>query len=254
MHNLQNMYLVRTDAPGTKDPNGPFMPTDLHAMILRLLFKEEKAKRYRARVLRFRFNGGIDRDLCILLAKSAAGWYSLNRWRARLIRQSRRKLAFMERRTKENVLDLFLSLFRSNTTDDLNMTNAPHWTQEDFEFRAHMNERSQRFPTVWLTSTDGLHHIQLMLNEGLINDWNGTQTDIDQLVSMVSIWYYGPQRFNTGALPLNPPLLPRYAVENGSIQEFVDRQHIWPTPLFAIGPGVFAGWEPGEPGEPGNGT
>lgn len=127
------------------------------------------------------------------------------------------------------------------------MTNAPHWTQEDFDFRAGMgiNERSQRCPTVWLTSTDGLHHIQLMLNEGFINDWNGTQTEIDQLIRMVSIWYYGPQRFNTGALGLENPLLPVYAVENGSIQEFVDSQHIWPIPLFEIEQRVFTGWEPG---------
>jgi len=239
------MYFVRTGAPGTKDPKGPFMPLDLHTMIERLVFKAEKARRYAARVLRFRFNGLINTNRCIQLAKSLGSWCALNRWRASLRNGSRRKLAFIARRTKEHLLALFLSLFRSNNTDDLNMTNEPHWTQEDFDFRAGMgsNERSQRCPTVWLTSTDGLHHIQLMLNEGFLNPWHGP--DIDERIRMVSIWYYGPQRFNTGALGLENPLLPVYEVENGSIQEFVDRQHIWPIPLFEIGPRVFAGWEPG---------
>jgi len=195
------MYFVRTGAPGTKDSKDLFMPKDVHEMIERLVFKAEQANRYPARVLRFLFHGYIDPDLCIKLSFAIMQWVTLNRWRGSLINRSRRKLAFIERQTKANVLALLLSLFRSNNRDNVNITNELHWTQEDFNIRAGVgtNERGQRCPTIWLMSKDGLHHIQFMLNEGFLNPWTGQHMTNNEK-SYVSIWYYGPHRFNTGGV------------------------------------------------------
>jgi len=240
MQKLQNMYFVRTGAPATEDPEGPFMPLDVHTIIERHVFQAEQARRYAARVLRFRFDGYIDPDLCIKLSLAIVAWGTLNQWRAVLINRSRRRLAFIERRTKANVLPLLLSLFRSNNTDIVNITNELHWTQEDFNIRAGVstNEIGQRCPTMWLMSKDGLHHIQFMLNVGFLNQPAGQHMTNSQK-SRVSIWYYGPQRFNTGGVDEEHLDL----VYLGGIQEYVDGEHVWPTPLQEIQPRVFENWQ-----------
>jgi len=250
MDNLQNMYLVRTGAPGTQDGEDMFMPLDVHVMIEKKVFAAAQARRYRERVLRFRFDGHIDAAQCLALAfgirkiRGSAGiLYN---------REYRRRREFYLKKTKTNLLALVNSLFQSDETDQVNITNemwqawdedlVTPWTHlessnfDDIHVHCSRDTGTNLHNGVmYLTSKDGLHHIQFKLYEYFEFGRLTLGVTHQQTDTFVSILYYGPQRFRTGITQAPG------SDESGSITEFVAANSMRRQPRSFQ---IFEGWQP----------
>jgi hypothetical protein len=167
---------------------GPFprpwdvLPFDNQLMVWRHLGEQERARRYRARVLRFKFKGFVTEDIWRQLSQGIQQYLQLSRtlkFFATL--QVRRSL-------QANLRELLTSLFGCDVADPVNVTGEV-WRQIDFHIHAVYERAGGDTPEIRATSADGLHRIRLLLLE--MPDGRPTA---------VSIRYYGPQRFNTGGM------------------------------------------------------
>ena len=186
MQNLQNMYLVRTGV------SGPDMPYDLHPIIWSHVFEAERAERYRARELRFRFNGFIAPADRQELLQGLNEWFSTETppdMRSGLQEQILQRLV-------PRLSAVFRALFQPDTEDLVNLT-AHAWTQVVFHITSLRQEiglagRDEAFSRVGhaqllACSADGLHHIRLQF----------TRLPVGGPYVSVNIQYVGPHRFRT---------------------------------------------------------
>jgi hypothetical protein len=206
MQSLQNAYLcenlvaparARTGARALRTGlEGPDMPKDLHPMIWGYVFEAERAERYRARQLRFRFFGIIDR------ADREALLQGLNEYDRLRFATHDEAPPFMRRRLMEVILQrleprlsaVFHALFRS-TEDRVNLAGDA-WTQIVFQITnihaeitdpGYLQRHGVDFAHLEAASADGLHRIRLRF----------TRLPVGGPYASVSIQYVGPQRFRT---------------------------------------------------------
>jgi hypothetical protein len=170
---------------------GPNMPFDLHPIIWRYVFEAERAERYRARELRFRFFGFIAH------ADREALWQGLNEW------YDTETPPFMRSSLEEQILQrletrlsaVFDALFQPDTQDRVNLTGHA-WTQIVFQIASlrpenndhdYVQRHGVRFAQILAASADGLHRISLRF----------THFPVGGPYTSVNIQYVGPQRFRT---------------------------------------------------------
>ena len=197
---VRNPYLsraapLRIGAPLRTGLEGPDMPKDLHPMIWGYVFELERAERYRARALRFRFHGFIapaDREALL------EGLNEYDRLRlatddeAPPLRQ--RLMEVILQRLERRLRAVFDALFRS-TEDRVNLAGDA-WTQIVFQITnihaeitdpGYQQRHGIDFARILAASADGLHRICLRF----------TRFPVGGPYTSVNIQYLGPQRFRT---------------------------------------------------------
>jgi hypothetical protein len=183
---LQN--LLRTGM----DDDGPHMPYDLHPIIWGYVGEAERAERYRARELRFRFNGDIadaDREL---LLQGIREWIS----EETVSRRSTLEEQILQR-LQPRLNAVFSACFQPDTADPVNLP-ARAWSQivlkitsirpeihDHVGLPVHGPPRSIRPAQIHAASADGVHRIRLLF------------LPVGGPYTFVSILYIGPQRFMT---------------------------------------------------------
>jgi hypothetical protein len=196
MQSLQNAYLCDNLSLRT-GLEGPDMPFELHPMIWGYVFEAERAERYRARALRFRFFGFIapaDREALL---------QGLNEYDRLRFATHDEAPPFMRRSLEEEILQrlqprlsaVFHALFRPDTEDSVNL-GGHAWTQivfaitlirQEINDRAYVQRHGVRHAQILAASADGLHRISLRF----------THFPAGGPYTSVNIQYVGPQRFRT---------------------------------------------------------
>jgi hypothetical protein len=188
-------------------------------MIWQNVFEQERAERYRARVLRFQLTGFIgeaEREELLLgvehwcaqwsLYEQANDGLNFDDWPS-----EPEQLHAVERRLETRLRPVFDTLFRADTQERVNLM-ADAWTQIVFHIQAVLPEsrtaNGYRHAQIRATSADGLHQIRLML----------TALPVGGPYVCVTIRYYGPQRFRTGGVFVRGANMNR----GGTMQEFVN--------------------------------
>jgi hypothetical protein len=159
------------------------IPFDNQLMVWQHLGEQERADRYRARVLRFKLKGFVLEDEWRQLSQGIEEYLMLSRT-LRLF-----SLEGVRRRLEASLRGLLTSLFRCDEADQVNVTGEV-WRQVAFHIRAVYEQAGGDTPEIRATSADGLHRIRLLLLE----------MPVGGPYRAVSIRYYGPQRFNTGGV------------------------------------------------------
>ena len=143
---------------------GPFprpwdlLPFDNQLMVWRHLGEQERAERYRARVLRFKFKGFVSEDDWRQLSQGIENWFRLNRT-LRLFSLER-----VRRRLEASLRRLLTSLFQCDEADRLNVTGEA-WTQMAFHICVIEPAGGGDVAEIRATTADGLHRIRLLLLE-----------------------------------------------------------------------------------------
>jgi hypothetical protein len=135
------------------------IPFDNQLMIWRNVFEQERAERYRARVLRFQLRGFIGEAEWSELARGCGRWLRLF-YTHRLHGRRRQAVdAGLEARLRQ----VLTALFRCDAADEMNVA-GDCWAQIAFHIQAVLLAGGDDVFELQATSADGLHRIRLLLS------------------------------------------------------------------------------------------
>jgi hypothetical protein len=182
----QNMYVTGIE--------GPDMPYDLHPIIWGYVGEAERAERYRARELRFRFLGYIALEDREAMLRNIDEWFRLERDMLEVGAPSQMRQIL--NRLQTWLTAWFHVLFQTDTQDNVNLP-AQAFSQKDFHItslrRESLRDGGGHGPFTAIVArrsvpnADGVHRIRLQF----------TRLPVGGPYTSVNIQYIGPQRFTT---------------------------------------------------------